>query len=68
MKQYHLLPDQSVQPMPRGDHVLNFSDAEDLLTDEDLKVKTFTISDVKLMSAFLYTCILNMLTPDFYEK
>ena len=24
--------------MPRGDHVLNFSDAEDLLTDEDLKV------------------------------
>lgn len=38
MKQYHLLPDQSVQPMPRGDHVLNFSDAEDLLTDEDLKV------------------------------
>ncbi|XP_045188939.2 microspherule protein 1-like isoform X2 [Mercenaria mercenaria] len=37
MKQYHLLPDQSVQPMPRGDHVLNFSDAEDLLTDEDLK-------------------------------
>ena len=38
MKQYHLLPDQSIQPMPRGDHVLNFSDAEDLLTDEDLKV------------------------------
>ncbi|XP_052814698.1 microspherule protein 1-like [Mya arenaria] len=37
MKQYHLLPDQSIQPMPRGDHVLNFSDAEDLLTDEDLK-------------------------------
>lgn len=37
MKHYHLLPDQSVQPMPRGDHVLNFSDAEDLLTDEDLK-------------------------------
>ena len=27
----------TVQPMPRGDHVLNFSDAEDLLTDEDLK-------------------------------
>ncbi|KAK3577150.1 hypothetical protein CHS0354_037486 [Potamilus streckersoni] len=37
MKQYHLLPDQSVQPMPRGDHVLNFSDAEDLLYDEELK-------------------------------
>ncbi|KAL3854849.1 hypothetical protein ACJMK2_014088 [Sinanodonta woodiana] len=37
MKQYHLLPDQSVQPMPRGDHVLNFSDAEDMLYDEELK-------------------------------
>lgn len=37
MKQYHLLPDQSVQPMPRGDHVLNFSDVEDMLKDEDLK-------------------------------
>lgn len=37
MKQYHLLPDQSVQPMPRGDHVLNFSDAEDLINDDELK-------------------------------
>lgn len=37
MKQYHLLPDQSVQPMPRGDHVLNFSDAEEMIRDEDLK-------------------------------
>ncbi|KAL8603875.1 Microspherule protein 1 [Nucella lapillus] len=37
MKQYHLLPDQSVQPMPRGDHVLNFSDVEDMLKDEELK-------------------------------
>ncbi|KAJ8321121.1 hypothetical protein KUTeg_002708 [Tegillarca granosa] len=39
MKQYHLLPDQSVQPMPRGDHVLNFSDAEEMMNDEDLKNK-----------------------------
>ncbi len=23
--------------MPRGDHVLNFSDAEDIINDEDLK-------------------------------
>ncbi|XP_014670670.1 PREDICTED: microspherule protein 1-like [Priapulus caudatus] len=37
MKQYHLLPDQSVQPMPRGDHVLNFSDAEDLIDDNELR-------------------------------
>lgn len=37
MKQYHLLPDQSVQPMPKGDHVLNFSDAEDTLDDTQLQ-------------------------------
>ena len=23
--------------MPRGDHVLNFSDAEDIINDEDLR-------------------------------
>ncbi|XP_077868183.1 microspherule protein 1-like [Saccoglossus kowalevskii] len=37
MKQYHLLPDQSVQPMPRGDHVLNFSDAEEMIDDTSLQ-------------------------------
>lgn len=37
LKQYHLLPDQSVQPIPRGDHVLNFSDAEEMMNDEDLR-------------------------------
>lgn len=36
MKQYHLLPDQTVQPMPRGDHVLNFSDAEEMINDSEL--------------------------------
>jgi len=25
-----------VQPMPKGDHVLNFSDAEDMINDKDL--------------------------------
>uniref|UniRef100_A0A3Q2V749 Microspherule protein 1 n=3 Tax=Haplochromini TaxID=319058 RepID=A0A3Q2V749_HAPBU len=28
LKQYYLLDDQSVQPLPKGDQVLNFSDAE----------------------------------------
>lgn len=37
LKQYHLLPDQSVQPIPRGDHVLNFSDAEEMMNDEELR-------------------------------
>ncbi|CAG5118302.1 unnamed protein product, partial [Candidula unifasciata] len=34
MKQYHLLPDQTVQPMPLGDHILNLSDIEDFMNDD----------------------------------
>ncbi|NXN09545.1 MCRS1 protein, partial [Indicator maculatus] len=37
MKQYFLLEDQTVQPLPRGDQVLNFSDAEEMLDDSKLK-------------------------------
>ena len=37
MKQYYLLEDQTVQPRPKGDQVLNFSDAEDLIDDSKLK-------------------------------
>uniref|UniRef100_A0A8C6YT67 Microspherule protein 1 n=1 Tax=Nothoprocta perdicaria TaxID=30464 RepID=A0A8C6YT67_NOTPE len=37
MKQYYLLHDQTVQPLPKGDQVLNFSDAEDMLDDNKLK-------------------------------
>ncbi|XP_072214178.1 LOW QUALITY PROTEIN: microspherule protein 1 [Excalfactoria chinensis] len=37
MKQYYLLDDQTVQPLPKGDQVLNFSDAEDMLDDNKLK-------------------------------
>lgn len=37
MKMYHLLPDQTVQPLPKGDHVLNFSDAEDAIEDAELQ-------------------------------
>ncbi|XP_074653523.1 microspherule protein 1-like [Tubulanus polymorphus] len=51
LKQYHLLPDQSVQPMPKGDHVLNFSDAEDLLNDEDLKDPADVIMEQELSIA-----------------
>ena len=36
MKQYHLLPDQTVHNLPRGEHVLNFSDAEDMINDSEL--------------------------------
>lgn len=37
MKQYHLLTDQPVQPLPKGEHILNFSDAEDLIDDDELQ-------------------------------
>lgn len=36
MKQYHLLPDQTVQSLPQAEHVLNFSDAEELINDAEL--------------------------------
>lgn len=36
MKQYHLLPDQTVQNLPRMEHVMNFSDAEDMINDAEL--------------------------------
>uniref|UniRef100_A0A3Q2C850 Microspherule protein 1 n=1 Tax=Cyprinodon variegatus TaxID=28743 RepID=A0A3Q2C850_CYPVA len=37
LKQYYLLDDQSVQPLPKGDQVLNFSDAEQIVDDIKLK-------------------------------
>lgn len=51
MKQYHLLPDQTVQPMPRGDHVLNFSDAEDMMNDNDLREPKDEILENELMTS-----------------
>lgn len=36
MKQYSLLPDQTVKPIPVEDHTLSFSDAEEMLNDNDL--------------------------------
>lgn len=36
MKQYHLLPDQTVHNLPRGEHILSFSDAEDMIVDNEL--------------------------------
>ncbi|KAG9333973.1 hypothetical protein JZ751_009289 [Albula glossodonta] len=37
LKQYYLLDDQSVQPLPKGEQVLNFSDAEQLVDEAKLK-------------------------------
>ena len=39
MRQYNLLPDQTVQPLPKGDshqHILNFHDGEEQVVDGDL--------------------------------
>ena len=36
MKQYHLIEDQAVTPLPLEDQVLSFSDAEEMLDDQEL--------------------------------
>lgn len=36
LKQYSLLPDQTVQPLPKADQVLSFSDAEEQINDNEL--------------------------------
>ena len=36
MKQYTLLPDQAVQPLPKDNHILNFLDAENAINDGEL--------------------------------
>lgn len=36
LKQYSLLPDQSVLPLARGDQVMSFSDAEEQINDAEL--------------------------------
>lgn len=51
MKQYHLLPDQTVQGLPRGEHVLNFSDAEDMINDAELVEQKDEIIDTELAMA-----------------
>lgn len=48
MKQYHLLPDQTVQSLPRGEHVLNFSDAEDMINDTELMEPKDELIDAEL--------------------
>lgn len=37
LKHYHLLPDQTIQPLPRHEEVINFSDAEDVI-EKDLQL------------------------------
>ena len=36
LKQHTLLPDQTVQPLPRDNHILNFLDAENNINDGEL--------------------------------
>ncbi|XP_074115826.1 microspherule protein Rcd5 [Cotesia typhae] len=48
MKQYHLLPDQTIQQMSRGEHILNFSDAEDALNDMELSEQKDELNDTEM--------------------
>ncbi|XP_052330526.1 microspherule protein 1-like [Oncorhynchus keta] len=49
LKQYYLLEDQSVQPLPKGNQVLNFSDAEQLVDDAKLKESRDEVLEHELM-------------------
>lgn len=51
MKQYYLLPDQTVQALPRGEHVLSFSDAEDMINDNELMEPKDDLVDAELVTA-----------------
>lgn len=49
LKQYYLLDDQSVQPLPKGEQVLNFSDAEQMVDDAKLKESRDEVLEHELM-------------------
>uniref|UniRef100_UPI00358E73FA microspherule protein 1 isoform X5 n=1 Tax=Myxine glutinosa TaxID=7769 RepID=UPI00358E73FA len=51
MKQYHLLDDQTVQQLPKGDQVMNFSDAEDLMNDDELRDSRDEVLENELAAA-----------------
>ncbi|XP_067244772.1 microspherule protein 1 isoform X1 [Chanodichthys erythropterus] len=51
LKQYYLLEDQSVQPLPKGEQVLNFSDAEQVVDDAKLKDSRDEVLEHELMLA-----------------
>ena len=48
--------------MPRGDHVLNFSDAEDMLNDEDLKYVIHIMTSYNVFSDWLTSLVM------FFDK
>uniref|UniRef100_A0A8C2BUZ5 Microspherule protein 1 n=1 Tax=Cyprinus carpio TaxID=7962 RepID=A0A8C2BUZ5_CYPCA len=51
LKQYYLLEDQSVHPLPKGEQVLNFSDAEQVVDDAKLKDSRDEVLEHELMIA-----------------
>lgn len=51
LKQYQLLPDQSVQPLPKDSHILNFLDAEANINDGELYVERDEIMDHEMSTA-----------------
>uniref|UniRef100_A0A8C2YYP0 Microspherule protein 1 n=1 Tax=Cyclopterus lumpus TaxID=8103 RepID=A0A8C2YYP0_CYCLU len=66
LKQYYLLDDQSVQPLPKGDQVLNFSDAEQMV--DDVKLKDQTIGAGVASWQVLVDSITGMSMPDLTTK
>ncbi|XP_030921435.1 microspherule protein 1 [Geospiza fortis] len=65
LRQYHLLQDQTVQPLPKGDQVLNFSDAEELLDDGKLRREIRRREQELHRWQVLVDSITGMSSPDF---
>ncbi len=49
--QYTLLPDQSVQPLPRDNHILNFLDAEAAINDGELAEERDVMTEHELAAS-----------------
>uniref|UniRef100_A0A668TRI2 Microspherule protein 1 n=1 Tax=Oreochromis aureus TaxID=47969 RepID=A0A668TRI2_OREAU len=71
LKQYYLLDDQSVQPLPKGDQVLNFSDAENsihhslMISDRHQKREIRQLEQELPRWQVLVDSITGMSMPDF---
>ncbi|KAK2724999.1 microspherule protein 1-like [Artemia franciscana] len=51
MKQYNLLKDQDIQPIPKGDNIMQFHDAESLLRDSELGEPTNDFLENELVAS-----------------
>jgi microspherule protein 1 len=51
LKQYSLLADQTIQPIPKGEHIISFSDCEEQINDKELQDPTDEVTEHELAVA-----------------